>query len=244
MLQRLAAAAVLNQRLNERLLTLQAEERAELARDLHDEVGPLLFAVDMSAATIERLAVAGRASAIPAHALSIHDAIGQMQRHVKAILQRLRPIGAVGLGPAVERLVAFWQERRPDVDISLALAIEEDQLGDDTKATIYRIVQEGLSNAVRHAAPSRIEVVIAHDDASGVRVKVSDDGSGLRAERPFTYGTRPGLVGMGLIGMRERVEAMAGSLSVAPGHDGKGLSLIANLPRARVAHEMQQERVA
>ena len=60
MTQRLATAAAQNRRLNERLLTLQAEERADLARDLHDEIGPLLFAVDMTAATIERLAGSDR----------------------------------------------------------------------------------------------------------------------------------------------------------------------------------------
>ncbi len=65
MTQRLATAAAQNRRLNERLLTLQAEERADLARDLHDEIGPLLFAVDMTAATIERLAGRDGASEIP-----------------------------------------------------------------------------------------------------------------------------------------------------------------------------------
>ena len=239
MSQRLAAAAMLNQRLNERLLTLQAEERAELARDLHDEVGPLLFAVDMSAATIERLAAAGRASEIPLHTRSIHDAVAQMQRHVRVILQRLRPIGGVGLRSAIERLVAFWQGRRPEIAISLKVAVDADQLGDDTKETIYRIVQEGLSNAVRHAAPTRIEVVIARDDANTIRVGVSDDGNGLLEQRSLTRGTR-----LGLIGMRERVEAVAGSLSVGSGRDGKGLSVIANLPCAGVPDEARPEQVA
>lgn len=237
MSQRLATAAMLNQRLNERLLTLQAEERAELARDLHDEVGPLLFAVDMSAATIERLAASGRADEIPTHATSIHDAVGQMQRHVRAILQRLRPIGVVGLRSALERLVAFWKARRPNVDFSLTVATDEDRLGDDARQTIYRVVQEGLSNAIRHAAPTRIEVVIT-DDVDGVRVVVGDDGNGLPAERPLANGTR-----LGLIGMRERVMAMAGSLSVASGRNGKGLRLVANLPRPSPGPEERQELV-
>ncbi len=67
MTQRLAAVAAQNHRLNERLLTLQAEERADLARDLHDEIGPLLFAVDMTAATIEHLAGSDRGNEIPTH---------------------------------------------------------------------------------------------------------------------------------------------------------------------------------
>src|SRR5262249_52652385 len=106
MTQRLTAVATQNRRLNERLLNLQAEERSELARDLHDEIGTMLFAVDMTAATVERLAASGRGSEIPPHARSIHDAVGRMQRHVRAILERLRPLGTIGLAAAVGRLVA------------------------------------------------------------------------------------------------------------------------------------------
>ena len=97
MTQQLATAATQNRRLNERLPTLQAEERADLARDLHDEIGPLLFAVGMTAATIERLADSGRVDTIPTQVAAIHDAVGRMQRHVRAILERLRPIRAIGL---------------------------------------------------------------------------------------------------------------------------------------------------
>ena len=115
MTQRLATVAAQNRRLNERLLTLQAEERADLARDLHDEIGPLLFAVDMTAATIERLAGGQRATEIPTHVRAIHDAVDRMQRHVRVILERLRPLQATGLEAAIGRLVAFWRRRRPDI---------------------------------------------------------------------------------------------------------------------------------
>src|SRR5262249_39148153 len=97
MTRRLAVMASQNRRLNERLLRLQDEERADLARDLHDEIGPLLFAVDMTAATVERLAGDGRNAEIPVHARAIHESVGHMQRHVRAILQRLRPLATVGL---------------------------------------------------------------------------------------------------------------------------------------------------
>ena len=90
MTQQLATADAQNHRLNERLLTLQSEERADLARDLHDEVGPLLFAVDMTAAAIERLP-RGREAEIVAYIQSIHEAVARMQRHLRVILGRLRP---------------------------------------------------------------------------------------------------------------------------------------------------------
>jgi two-component system sensor histidine kinase UhpB len=186
MTEQLASADAQNHRLNERLLTLQAEERADLARDLHDEVGPLLFAVDMTAAAIERLP-GGREAAIAAHAQSIHEAVARMQRHVRVILGRLRPVQTIGLQAAIERLVAFWHGRRPDISFEVAIVAEEDGLGSDVRETIYRVVQESVSNAM---ASTRL----------------------------------------GLIGMRERVSAIAGSLSITPGRGGKGIAVVVRLP--------------
>jgi two-component system sensor histidine kinase UhpB len=223
---RLAAAAALNDRLNARLLTLQAEERADLARDLHDEVGPLLFAVDMTAATIERLAADRRTPDIPAQAQAIHDAVGRMQRHIRLILARLRPLQAVGLEPAIDRLAAFWRSRRPDIGFSVTVAVEEERLGDDVKETIYRVVQEATSNAIRHGGPTHVTIVVAHDTTDGVRIEVTDDGTGLRSDGIGAHGSTR----LGLIGMRERVMAMAGSLAITPANGGRGLSLIARLP--------------
>jgi two-component system, NarL family, sensor histidine kinase UhpB len=226
MTQQLAVAATQNRRLNERLLTLQAEERAELARDLHDEIGPLLFAVSMTAATIERLAGSDRRDDIPAHVRAIHDAVGRMQRHVQAILGRLRPIRAVGLQAAIEQLAAFWRSRRSDITFIAAIAVKEDQADDDLKETIYRIVQEGVSNAIRHGKPTRVEIAVAHVGDDLVRVEVADDGVGMAADG--TAGRDP--TQLGLVGMRERVMAMAGSLSVQRGGNGRGLTLVACLP--------------
>jgi two-component system sensor histidine kinase UhpB len=239
MSERLAATAAQNQRLNERLLSLQSEERADLARDLHDEIGPLVFSIDMTAATVERLAAAGRAADVLAHARSIHDAVSQIQRRVRAILERLRPLGTTGLATAIERLVSFWQSRCPAIGFDVTLAIEEEQLEEDAKETIYRVVQEGLSNAIRHAAPNTIGIVVSTDAADGVRVVLTDDGVG-----PPARGTRArGPARFGLIGMRERVMAMAGSLAVGPGPDGKGLRLVATLPCTSLAPEVEQEPI-
>ena len=228
MSQQLAAIAAQNLRLNERLVTLQAEERAELARDLHDEIGPLLFAVDMTSATIGRLAGSGRADDIPPQLTLIHDAVGRMQRHVRAILVRLRPIQTIGLAAAVDRLVAFWRSRHPDINFTVAVAIDDDRIGDAIKETIYRIVQEGVSNAIRHGKPSRVDISLRQDSPDGICVEVADDGVGMAAEGT----TRHNPAQLGLVGMRERVMAMTGSLLIRNGDDGAGLTLVARLPYA------------
>jgi two-component system sensor histidine kinase UhpB len=227
MTERLAMVAAQNHRLNERLLTLQSEERADLARDLHDEVGPMLFAVDMTAATIERLVETGRTANITTHARSIHDAVARMQRHVRALLERLRPLHAVGLESSIGRLVAFWQVRRPEIAFSVTVSVEDDSIGDELKETIYRVIQEAMSNAIRHGSPTRVQVVAA-DVENGIRVSVTDDGVGM----PPNGFAAPGAQRFGLVGMRERVMAMAGSLAIQPGPSGKGLMLVAILPVA------------
>jgi two-component system, NarL family, sensor histidine kinase UhpB len=149
-----------------------------------------------------------------------------MQRHVRALLERLRPLHAVGLESSISRLVAFWHARRPEIAFSVTVSVEEDSIGDDVKETIYRVIQEGLTNAIRHGSPTRLQVA-ATDVETGIRVSVTDDGVGM-----LPNGLAPGAQRFGLVGMRERVMAMAGSLAIQPGPSGKGLMLVALLPGA------------
>ena len=223
MAQRLDAAQARNVRLNEQLLSLQEEERRDLARDLHDEVGPLLFAVNLDAASIEQAANGG--GEVAERARSIREAVQHMQRHVRAMLHRLRQASPVeaGLAPALAHLVAFWRVRQPDIDFALAIAVDEDRLGDPTMAAIYRLIQEALNNAIRHGRPHRIEIAVEASESGQVRVRVADNGDGLVTLK------QPGL---GLKGMRERVEGLGGTLDVCADTTGKGLVVTARLPYA------------
>ena len=147
-----------------------------------------------------------------------------MQKHVKAILGQLRPIGLVefGLAAAIDNLAKFWRFRHPEIAFVVDVAGEEDGFGDPVDATIYRIVQESLSNAVRHGSPSRIEVSVSQDAERAIVARVSDDGTGLAEPE--------GDIGFGLIGMRERVAALGGSLVVENGPGTRGLTVTARLP--------------
>ena len=145
------------------------------------------------------------------------------------MLGRLRPIGLAefGLIEAITRLVDFWQRRHPDIAFRLQMAPEAEGGGELMETTIYRIVQECLSNALRHGRPGTVEIGIAHEAETGeagqLRVTVSDDGDGM----PSGAG-----LGYGLLGMGERVRAMGGRLSVASGPGGTGLVVTAELPLA------------
>jgi two-component system sensor histidine kinase UhpB len=209
--------------LEEQVLKLQDEERAELARDLHDEIGPHLFAVNIDAAMLGQSLAAGRQGEAARQVKAIQAAVGHMQRQVRDILTRLRPAQLVelGLGAAIGELVEFWRARRPDIVFAVELAADDGRLPDAVQDAIYRIVQEGLSNAVRHGQPSRIDVAVGTDEIGDVVVRVTDDGVG-----------RTGAVGepgLGLVGMRERIEALGGSLVIAPGAAG-GWSILARAP--------------
>jgi two-component system sensor histidine kinase UhpB len=221
MAARLAEAAAENRRLNERLLTLQEEERSELARDLHDEVSPYLFAINADAATASRLIENGRADDAAQHVGSIVEAVRHMQRQVRRMIGRLRPIGLAefGLREAIENLVAFWRRRRPEIRYEVAISAECEDLADVVGTVICRIVQEALSNALRHAEPNRIAISIERG-RDEIRLTVADDGRGMRY---------PDKLGYGLIGISERVSAVGGRLRISNKSD-EGFAVIAVLP--------------
>jgi len=221
MAARLAAADTENRRLNEQLLTLQEQERSELARDLHDDVSPFLFAINIDAASASRMLTEGRATEAREYVQSIADAIRPMQRQVRSMLGRLRPIGLdeFGLHEAIENMIAFWRRRRPEIRYQLSVSAGCDGLDELVGRTVCRIVQEALSNAVRHASPTLITVSI---DRRGeeVRVEITDDGRGL---------SEPSRPGYGLVGISERVRAIGGRLGVSS-KPGGGLDVEAVLP--------------
>lgn len=223
----LSAMASENRRLNEQLLTLQEEERNDIARDLHDEIGPFLFAINVDAANIARHIDENRTAPVRGLVQSIVEAVGHMQRQVRSMLGQLRPIGLAdfGLAEAIENLIDFWRRRYPGISYEFEMLSESESFGELIDATIYRIVQEALSNAVRHGQPTAITVTLelrrqAAGEPAAVVATVADDGRGM-AGSPGT--------GYGLLGMGERVKALGGALAVAS-RPGEGTTVTATIP--------------
>ena len=240
MAEQLAEMDGRNRLLETQLLTLQDEERADLARDLHDEIGPHLFAVNVDAQVIGGLAGSDRADDIRNHVKSIQAGVGHMQRLVREILSRLRPTRAteLGLNAALADLAAFWQARRPDMAIELEVPKAEKGLTETLKDVIYRVVQEGLANAVRHADARRVEVSVRLARGEAV-VRVKDDGAGVAAASDTAPGVAVG--GLGLIGMRERVRAPPACWSsIRGGANGDGgWEVTARLPLETAARKSE-----
>ncbi len=233
MAQRLEEMGVQNRALNEQIINLQEEERAELARDLHDDVAPFLFAVGADAAMIRQYLAKGDTDAAGPRAEAIGEAVRHMQRHVKDVLRRLAP-GALldlGLPGAIDDLVAFWRVRRPHVAFSVE--VTGDPLDPPLDAIAFRVVQESFSNAIRHGSPAAIEVTIDVDDEAATIV-VEDDGTGFALDPPQ--------LGFGLTGMQERVRSVGGSIRVGNRATSRGVRVEARLPvRAQRARYAAQE---
>jgi len=218
-------------RLAERTVSLQDVERKEIARELHDEFGPYLFSLRAHASALAKQADgrAPSAEAVRKHGSAMLEQINALQQFNRRVLERLRPVGLaeLGLRQALESLSRLWRESHPDVAIETVISPALGVTGETADLTIYRIVQEALTNVFRHAGATSVNVVIepvaqsASDGRSCARVRVSDNGRGMEPGQKL---------GFGLVGMRERILALGGTLNVVSG-DG-GLTVEALVPTA------------
>jgi len=217
-----------NRLLHRQLLTAQETERAEIARDLHDDIGPLLFAITVDAATAENGAIRQDRTGTLEAAQGIRGTVQQAHERIRAIINRLRPVGLAefGIERAVENLVDFWRRRHPEVRFTLDLERPGSDTGELVDVTAFRVIQEAVSNALQHARPSHIVVTLKPQGEPGAALllTVVDDGRGDSSVNP----------GFGLTGMRDRIEAVGGSLTVTAGK-GQGFRVAASLPLALAA---------
>ena len=200
--------------LAERVVSLQDEERREIARELHDEFGPFLFALRAHGSALLRIAgsAAPDVAAIRTHGEAMLAQLMQLQQLNRRVLERLRPAGLseLGLREALGALLRWWREAHPDVAVEIHLPPTLGAIIDTVELTIYRVVQEALTNVFRHAGATRVIVTISRG-VDAVSVRVQDDGGGLGADHRL---------GFGLTGMRERVLALGGTVDVTSVEQG------------------------
>jgi signal transduction histidine kinase len=222
----LADALSQNRLLSRRQILLLEDERKSMARELHDELGQYLNAIKLDAVFI-RDRTRTTLPDLHSSAQSIVEISSQVYDVVRGIMRRLRPVALdeLGLVTALECLVDSWRERFPEIDFSVTVAGNVDGLAEQLNITIYRLVQEALTNIAKHAKASSVRIAITKSfdgsDADTVTVLVRDDGAGMDL-----HSRRPGL---GILGMRERVDALGGRLEIES-HAGKGFCLSATIP--------------
>ena len=231
MAQRLDEMEQRTSRLRGQLQTIQDEERAGLARDLHDEVSPSLFAVDVDASRIKEMAAAADPPAVAeiiGRAEAIRGAAEHMKKHVKEILGQLRPANVVQLGLESALVDMVQGMRRRHSDVTFSVEVAGATFGSDLDNVIYRIIREGVSNALRHGKPSRIAIAVSETDRGEVAVEVMDDGRGVDPKARNA-------AGFGIIGMRERIAARGGGLRLEDGGQRGGCVLKAVIPLSGMA---------
>ena len=223
----LEAALTDNRRLSQQYVRLQEAERKSLARELHDELGQYLNVIKLDAVAIrdgrltDPTSLREQAEAIVSNGNHIH-------RVLTSLIRQLRPVGLdeLGLGAALEHCIDTWRPRLPDVRLNLELSGEFGDLTEAVTLTVYRVVQEGLNNVAKHAVAGQVTMRLERTPPGTgspdfVTVTIADDGVGVDTKVPTQ--------GLGLIGMRERVAALAGHLEVSS-TPGSGFQLKARIP--------------
>jgi signal transduction histidine kinase len=218
-----AASQEALQHLSARLVEAQEEERRSISRELHDEVGQSLSGVLLELANLSKLIRSSGADAVAAKAAEIKHEVENSIGVVRNMALLLRPsmLDDLGLVPALQ-----WQARevskRGGVWVTVDAASVSDELPEEHKTCVYRIVQEALHNCVQHAAARHVKIVVEQQPES-LHLAIEDDGKGFDAQQ---------VRGMGLLGIQERVGTFGGRFEVesAP---GKGTTLKITLPLVR-----------
>ena len=210
------------QALSARLVRAQEEERRTLARELHDEVGQSLSAILMEAGNADAAPNAGEIRRRVASIASIAEKTLNVVRDL-ALLLRPSMLDDFGLVPALN-----WHARemskRTGLNVRVAADPASDNLPDEHKTCIYRLVQEALNNAARHASARNLQVTV-ENGSDRVTFSVQDDGSGF---------DKTTVRGLGLLGMEERVRRLGGKLQI-DSRPGRGTTISAELPLPEMA---------
>ena len=202
-----------------RVVQAQELERGRLARELHDETGQALASILLGLRQLEDSVETDEARKATA---DLRELVVATLQDVRRLAVELRPsaLDDFGLVPAVERLAATVSAPSgPTVDVAARLG--DTRLGQETETVLYRIVQESLTNIVKHAAAGHVSITLVRKAASAV-VVVEDDGSGFDPD-----GIRDGA--LGIAGMRERVALVGGKLTLETS-PGAGTTLVAEVP--------------
>jgi len=203
-----------------RIVRGQELERRRLARELHDETGQALTSILLGLRAVED---AGNSDDLRQAASDLRELVVATLQDVRRLAVQLRPkaLDDFGLAPALERLVQTFSEST-DIRVALEAQLGDERLPPEVETTLYRIVQEALTNIVKHAEAANVSILLVRAKGSATLV-IEDDGQGFDPDK-----TREG--GLGLVGMRERAELHEGRLRIESAPGGEGATLVIEVP--------------
>ncbi|MCH8503465.1 MAG: histidine kinase [Ectothiorhodospiraceae bacterium] len=204
----LQASQSRNRKLNRKLLDVQEEERRNLARELHDELGQC-----MSAIQAEAVAVRNEPGVVPDRVRDAAESIRATASHVQGLtrnlIRRLRPaaLDELGLATAVGNMGDEWAERHPEIACKAEVSDALDHVEPSASIHVYRLLQEALTNISRHSSAARVTLRMRRLSPSLLELSLGDDGRGFDPDSATP--------GFGLLGMRERLAGIGGTLAIA-----------------------------
>jgi PAS domain S-box-containing protein len=217
-----------NRQLTRAIQSRLEEERRSIARELHDELGQCVTAIKTIGTAIANRTQESSPD-VHANSLTIVSVASHIYDVVHGIIRQLRPtaLDHLGLSETLKDFVSAWRDRHPEIVCELQLEGALEGLGETINITVYRIVQECLTNVARHAVATRSDIHVTRFNDSrygdAVKVVVHDNGKGFAQQRE-REATR-----FGLIGMRERVQALNGDFGI-DSHPGQGVAVTAVIP--------------
>jgi two-component system NarL family sensor kinase len=220
------------QNLSQRLLKVQDEERRKLARDLHDSTGQTLAALKISASLLqEECKHNPSALALVSEVVALAD---QAVEEIRTMSYLLHPplLDEVGFACAAEWYVEGFAKRSA-INITLDLAADRERLPMETEVALFRVLQESLTNVHRHSGTTHVSVSFRRRSENAT-LEVKDFGRGIPAERLARLREVSAETGVGLSGMRERINELAGRLEIES--DGHGTSIRAIVPLSTTAN--------
>ncbi|MFA5056768.1 MAG: sensor histidine kinase [Opitutaceae bacterium] len=215
-------------RLAHQILSTQEEERKKISRELHDEIAQTLAGINVQLAALS-LEAAVSARRLKAKIASTQRQVGRSIEAIHRFARELRPalLDDLGLIPALRSYMKKFAART-GLHIRFTAFTGVESLNNAKRTVLYRIAQEALTNVVRHAQASLVQVSI-RKIPDAIRMEVADDGRSFQVQRVLSSRTNKRL---GLLGMRERVEMVGGSFAIesAP---GRGTTIRAQIPFKR-----------
>jgi len=214
-----------------RLASAQEEEQRRISRELHDQIGQTVTGLSLGLKALEQgLAKAANAEAATEQVRWLEQLAAQIGRDIHRTASDLRPtaIDDLGIFRAIEAYVADWQERY-GVRVDIQTFGRDNPLPADVSAVLYRLVQEGLTNVLKHARAGKVSIVL-EKKPEGLALVLEDDGIGFNPDDVGRDASRAGQApGLGLSGMKERVALLGGTIAVesAP---GKGCTIFVQIP--------------
>lgn len=205
-----------------RLLRTQDEDRRRIARELHDTTGQTLAALKMALAKVQRDLEAHRFN--PKLIKDVDSLADQAIAEVRTTSHLLHPplLDEIGFASAAKWFVKEFQKRS---GIKVFTRVPRVALPKDVELVLFRVLQEGLTNVLRHSGATTAEVSLGHDDAR-VSLSIRDFGRGIPLDRLDEFHRNGTGVGVGLAGMRERVRELSGDLQLKSNHSGTIVSVI------------------